>query len=89
MNGRLQLKEQPPEQVGLALAGAVQTTPHLPQFEVSVFVSTQEPLQSVSAPQLAVHMPPLQTSPAAHAFEQLPQCCAFDCVSMHSLPHAL
>jgi len=74
MNGRVQVKEQLPGHEGIAFAGALHTTPHFPQFDVSDAVSTQEPPQFVSEPQLTVHVPALQTSPVPHTFEQLPQC---------------
>src|SRR5690242_2321677 len=54
-------------------AGMAQPCPHPPQLAALVFVSTQLPLQGVSAPQLAVHVPPRQFSPTAHALPHCPQ----------------
>ena len=47
----------PDAQVGTALGGAAQRLPQLPQCAALRWVSTQDPLQFVSAPQLAEHTP--------------------------------
>jgi hypothetical protein len=71
----------------VACAGALQVTPHLPQFDVSVESETQEPLQLVLVPQSVVHEPALQTMPVAQAVAQLPQWLASDATFTHAVPH--
>lgn len=71
----------------MALLGAVQTVPHLPQLEVSLVSSTQEPLQAVSEPQSVEQTPAMQTFPAAQVVLQLPQWLPSARVSTHSAPH--
>jgi len=73
---------------GFAFGGALHTVPHPPQFEVSLAVSTHEPLQSVFVPQSVEQAPALQTLPAGHAVAQSPQCAAFESTSTHAPPHA-
>jgi hypothetical protein len=64
--------------------------PQVPQFEVSVCVLTQLPLQ-LSTPfgQSKPHSPAAQTSNAPHSVSQSPQCAASVRVSTHSLPHGV
>ena len=78
MNGRLHWKVQLPAQTGMAFVGDVQTVPHLPQLDVSVAMSTHEPLQLVCVPQLLVQLPALHTVPAPQTVAQSPQCWEFD-----------
>jgi hypothetical protein len=47
-------------------------TPHMPQFWLSVFVSTQVPLQSV-VPSPQMQLPPKQVFPPEHALPHMPQ----------------
>lgn len=47
MKGRLHWNVQPLAHTGMAFFGALHTTPHRPQFEVSLAMSTHEPLQFV------------------------------------------
>jgi len=62
-------------QKGLALAGAEQVRPHVPQFELSLERVTQEPLQLVvPVAQLRRQVPPEQVCPALQTFVQVPQC---------------
>lgn len=82
--GALHEKLQPvASQTGTAFAGALHTVPHLPQFEVSLPRSTQEPLQAESVPQSLAQSPDLHSMPASHTVAQLPQCWPLDCVSTH------
>ncbi len=68
-----------------AFEGALQTVPQAPQLDVSVCVSTQEPLQSVvGAEQLVVHAPAAHTWFAPHAAPQAPQLFLSVCVSTHA-----
>jgi hypothetical protein len=61
---------------------ATQAVPHLPQFALSVLVSTQAPLQSVEpAPQEKPHVLLLHTSPVGHLLPQEPQLSESDVVS--------
>jgi hypothetical protein len=76
-----------PVQTGIALGGAVQAAPHLPQLDVSVARFTQEPLQLVCVPHSVVHFPALQTVPAPQTVAQSPQCFVSDCRSIHAGPH--
>jgi hypothetical protein len=67
------------EQIGLALAGAGQTLPHMPQFEVLVARSTHEPLQLVVPPvHVSLHVPSVHTCEAVQAVGQVPQCALSD-----------
>jgi hypothetical protein len=51
-----------------------QAVPQLPQFALSLLVSTHAPVQLVRpVAHVVAHVPPLQTCPAAHAFPQPPQ----------------
>jgi hypothetical protein len=53
----------------------VQTTPQLPQFFRSDFLSTHAPLQySSGAVQMAAHLPASQVSSDAHVVMHEPQC---------------
>ena len=55
------------------------TSPHIPQFEVLLAKSTQEPEQLVVVPpQLLVHAEPLHTSPAPQTFGHEPQWASSD-----------
>lgn len=84
MKGELHWKEQPAgAQTGMAFAGAWQTVPHLPQFDVAFEVSTQAPSHWVKVPQSAPQMPDLQTDPASHGVVQVPQCSESDFKSTH------
>ena len=67
----------------MALAGAVQTVAHFPQFDVATEVSTQAPLQLVSEPQSLPQLPALQTVPGPHCPVQLPQCAELEFKSTH------
>jgi hypothetical protein len=62
--------------MGDPFSGAEQITPQSLQLDVSVLVSTHEPLQSVfPSPHPSVeHDPERQTDPAAHGSLHLPQC---------------
>jgi hypothetical protein len=71
----------------MALAGALQTVPHLPQLEVSPVRSTQEPSQAVSVPQSVEQTPDLQTLPGSQTAVQLPQWSPSARVSTQRLPH--
>jgi hypothetical protein len=73
--------------VGIALLGAAQVVPHLPQLDVSLVRSTQEPLHAVNAPQSVEHTPALHTFPVSQAVLQLPQWSPSARVSTHELPH--
>ena len=83
MKGGLHWKLQLPAHMGMALLGAVHTTPHWPQFDESLAVFTHEPLQLVSVPQLLVQLPDLQTVALPQLVAQSPQCCELDCMSTH------
>jgi len=75
MYGELHWNEQVPLlQTAVALGGGRHAFWHLPQLDVALEISTQEPLQLVSAPQPALHAPALHTEPAPHAVPQAPQC---------------
>jgi hypothetical protein len=64
----------PPAQSGLAFAGAGQTWPHVPQFELSFWVLTQEPLHSLCvASQASWQLPPVQTRPPVQGALHRPQ----------------
>jgi len=73
----------------LPFAGALQTVPHDPQFEVALEVSTHEPLQLVRLPQSVPQLPDLQTMPLSHFFVQIPQWSEAELRSMHSPLHSL
>jgi hypothetical protein len=70
-----QLKVQLPSlQSGVAPGGAVQERAQAPQFELSSFVSTHEPLQFVvPAEQRVTQAPALQTAPSPQTRSQSPQ----------------
>src|SRR5688572_27228505 len=68
------MPQAPPLQTAVALAGVGHDLAHIPQFSGSNRRSTQTLLQLVSgAPQLATHIPPTQTVPAAHGVPHIPQ----------------
>jgi len=48
-------------------------TPHAPQFDTSLDVSTQRPSQSVALASLQVGLPSTQSCPSGSAFPQAPQ----------------
>jgi hypothetical protein len=71
-------------QSGVALAGAVQTLPQMPQFDVLLVRSTHELLQFVSpGSQIALQIPPLQTWPV-QTMGHIPQWSLSDFKSTHS-----
>jgi len=53
-------------------------------LDVALEVSTHEPLQLVSAPQSVPQLPDLQTMPAPHLIEQLPQWSEAELKSTHT-----
>jgi hypothetical protein len=65
----------PPTQIGRALTAPAQTLLHVPQFDVSVSVTTHEPLQSVvpAAHPVSLHIPLAHTSLPLHAMPHMPQ----------------
>jgi hypothetical protein len=84
MCGKLHWKVQlPPLQTAVAFGGDAQTFWHLPQLDVALDVSTQEPPQLVRAPQSALQLPALQTVPAVHALPHTPQCAESELRSTH------
>jgi hypothetical protein len=90
MNEPVHWYEQVPElQRGAALAGAVQTLPHSPQFDVSEVTSTHEPSQLFKPPQSVEHSPDLHTSAAPQACGQLPQWSRLVSRSTHLPSHSL
>ena len=50
-----------------------QEVPHIPQLELSLFVSVQTPLQFVPERQLLVHTPPWHVWPDGQAVPHIPQ----------------
>ena len=61
-------------QVGRALVAPGHTMPHIPQFDVSVAVSTHEPLQSVvPAGHPIWHEPSVHTMAPVHDLPHMPQ----------------
>ena len=65
----------PPLQIGRAFGAPAQTVPHPPQFDVSVAVTTHEPLHSmVPAEHPPLHTPPAHTVPGAQVRSHVPQC---------------
>ena len=90
MNGAVHWKSQLPlPHTDLPLVGAEQTTPHLPQLEVALEVSTHEPVQFVSVPQSVPQLPPLQTLPEPHLIVQFPQCSESELKSTQAPPQEL
>src|SRR5688500_10630811 len=80
----------PEVHVGRALTAPSPTVPPVPQFEVSVVVSTQLPLQlSTPVGQSKPHSPAAQTRNAPHSVSQSPQCAVSVGVSTHSVPHGV
>jgi hypothetical protein len=80
--------QMPAAHVGCALTAPSHTVPQAPQFDVSVCVSTQLPLQ-LAAPfgQSKPQLPAAHTSSAPQGVSQSPQCAASVRVSTHSSPH--
>jgi hypothetical protein len=75
----------PPMQVGRAFGAPGQTAPQVPQWAVSVSVSTQLPEHSsVPVGQVASQAAPEQKRPAGHTVVQPPQCCPSLSVSTHA-----
>ena len=67
----------PLAQIGRAFVAPGQTFPQLPQLDVSVAVTTHDPLHSVvPLVQPFSHSPSAQTVPVAHDVVQAPQCAA-------------
>src|SRR5262249_34824183 len=63
------MPQVPPVHVAVPLVGAGHALPQVPQFAVSIVVSTQfAPHIIRGALQPARHMPPVQLEPVAHAF---------------------
>jgi hypothetical protein len=80
----------PATQVGRALRAPSQTVPQVPQFDVSVWESTQLPLQfAVPFGQLEPHTPIAHTRPGSHTVSQSPLWAASVRVSTHSEPHSV
>jgi hypothetical protein len=80
----------PALQSGVAPGGAVQGREQPPQFELSAFVSTQEPLQFVvPLEQSGTQAPPLHTAPPPHAVAQAPQWSRSEFSSTQAPPHRL
>jgi hypothetical protein len=74
MNGLRHWKSHfPLVHTGAACAGAVHTTLHVPQLEVSLPVSTHDAPQVVLLPQSALQVPALHTVPEPHSLPQAPQ----------------
>jgi hypothetical protein len=62
---------------------APQTTPHMPQLFLSIFVLTQVPLHEVK-PWRHWQVPPLQVPPTPHVLLHAPQWSGLVCVSTHT-----
>jgi hypothetical protein len=90
MVGAAQAKSHAPmTQVGVALAGGMQTVAQSPQCAVLVIKSTHEPSQACVLPvQLVPHFPAVHTSPAPHALAQSPQCAVSDAKSTQAPPQS-
>jgi len=85
MYGRLHWKVQLPLlQTAVALRGGTHVFWHLPQLDVALDVSTQEPPQLVRAPQSALQVPALQTVPPPQAVPHTPQCAESELRSTHA-----
>ena len=83
------MAQLPALQVACPLLGAAHTVPHVPQFDGEVRVSTHEPPQFVSVPQLVPHAPALQTAPATQALPQVAQFFASESKSTHAPLHSV